>query len=118
MHDAGRTAQITVQGVGKGSAVWFGNTACFSLGRPFLTRTGFFLGQSADWRERVLLRLYRPLFLADFGYGVLDAMVETAAYVIRSLTHQEQKQLIQQLLPDWHYRCEGPKGLVRHFLFL
>lgn len=64
------------------------------------SRTGFFLAQSADWRERVVLRLYRPLFLADFGHGVLDAMVETAAYVLRSLTSDEDKQLTLSLLPD------------------
>jgi hypothetical protein len=57
------------------------------------SRTGFFLGQSADWRERVLLRLYRPLALADLGAGVLDAMVETAAYVLRSLTEDERRAL-------------------------
>ena len=57
------------------------------------SRTGFFLGQSADWRERVLLRLYRPLLLADLGAGVLDAMVETAAFVLRSLTEDERRAL-------------------------
>ena len=48
------------------------------------SRTGFFLGQSADWRERVVLRLYRPLLLADLGMGVLNAMVETAAYCLEA----------------------------------
>ena len=37
------------------------------------SRTGFFLGQSVDWRERIVLRLYRPLLLVDLGFGVLDA---------------------------------------------
>jgi hypothetical protein len=64
------------------------------------SRTGFFLGQSADWRDRVLLRLYRPHCLADLGYGVLDAMVETAAYVLRNLNQKEQDQLINLILPD------------------
>jgi hypothetical protein len=57
------------------------------------SRTGFFLSTSCDWRERIVLRLYRPLVLADFGMGVLDAMVETAAYVLRSLNNEESKHL-------------------------
>lgn len=61
------------------------------------SRTGFFLGQSANWRERVLLRLYRPLVLLDLGHGVLDAMVETAAYVLRSLTEAERATLTESL---------------------
>ena len=64
------------------------------------SRTGFFLSGSADWRERIVLRLYRPLLLADFGMGVLDAMVETAAYVLRSLTEREDRELTLQLLPE------------------
>jgi hypothetical protein len=64
------------------------------------SRTGFFLGQSADWRERIVLRLYRPVALADFGSGVLDAMVETAAYVLRALSHAEDRQLTLRLLPE------------------
>ena len=60
----------------------------------------FFLGQSADWRERIVLRLYRPVALADFGSGVLDAMVETAAYVLRALSNAEDRQLTLRLLPD------------------
>ncbi|WP_189524939.1 Eco57I restriction-modification methylase domain-containing protein [Nostoc sp. 'Peltigera membranacea cyanobiont' 232] len=64
------------------------------------SRAGFFLGQSSDWRERILLRLYRPLLLADLGYGVLDAMVETAAYVLRSLTEEEDKNLTLEILPE------------------
>lgn len=64
------------------------------------SRTGFFLSGSADWRERIVLRLYRPLLLADFGMGVLDAMVETAGYVLRSLTEREDRELTLQLLPE------------------
>ena len=64
------------------------------------SRTGFFLSGSADWRERIVLRLYRPLLLADFGMGVLDAMVETAGYVLRSLTTREDRELTLQLLPE------------------
>lgn len=64
------------------------------------SRTGFFLSQSRDWRERIVLRLYRPLLLADLGYGVLDAMVETAAYVLRSISGEERRNLILEILPD------------------
>src|SRR5215510_10697103 len=64
------------------------------------SRTGFFLGQSADWRERIVLRLYRPVVLADLGSGVLDAMVETAAYVLRALSNAEDQQLTLRLLPE------------------
>lgn len=64
------------------------------------SRTGFFLGQSTDWRRRIVLRLFRPLYLADFGSGVLDAMVETAAYVLRTLDESEDEQLTLSLLPD------------------
>ncbi|MEH2236619.1 Eco57I restriction-modification methylase domain-containing protein [Nostoc sp.] len=64
------------------------------------SRTGFFLAQSSDWRERILLRLYRPLLLADLGYGVLDAMVETAAYVLRTLTQEEDINLTLEVLPE------------------
>ncbi|BAY35693.1 hypothetical protein NIES2111_00090 [Nostoc sp. NIES-2111] len=64
------------------------------------SRTGFFLAQSSDWRKRILLRLYRPLLLADLGYGVLEAMVETAAYVLRSITIEEDKNLTLNLVPQ------------------
>jgi hypothetical protein len=90
------------------------------------SRTGFFLSQSSDWRERIVLRLYRPLVLADFGMGVLDAMVETAAYVLRSLTGEEDKQLTLQLAKDLSQvptdkknvfstkKYETVRGLKRH----
>jgi hypothetical protein len=61
------------------------------------SRAGFFLSLSSDWRERVVLRLFRPLLMADFGMGVLDAMVETAAYVLRSLSADEDRQLTLRL---------------------
>jgi hypothetical protein len=61
------------------------------------SRTGFFLGQSEDWRDRVVLRLYNPILLLDLGIGVLDALVETAAYVFRSLSESERLALTQRL---------------------
>lgn len=47
-------------------------------------RTGFFTVSQEDWRQRTLLGEHRLALLADLGYGVLDALVETAAYVIQS----------------------------------
>ena len=63
------------------------------------SRTGFFLGQSEDWRTRVVLRLFRPIVLADLGSGVLDAMVEVAAYVLRNLSEEEARDLTLSLVP-------------------
>lgn len=64
------------------------------------SRTGFFLSSANDWRERIVLRLYRPILLADFGIGVLDAMVETAAYVLRSLRGDEDSELTLSIVPE------------------
>lgn len=64
------------------------------------SRAGFFLGQSEDWRTRVILRLFRPIVLADLGSGVLDAMVEVAAYVLRALSEDESKHLTLSLIPS------------------
>ena len=63
------------------------------------SRTGFFLGQSEDWRTRVVLRLFRPIALVDLGMGVLDAMVEVAAYVLRSLSAPEALDLTHSIVP-------------------
>lgn len=91
------------------------------------SRTGFFLGQSEDWRTRVVLRLFRPVALADLGMGVLDAMVEVAAYVLRSLSLPEARDLTLSIVPvlekvvrDRQDRFSLPKwqaardGLKRH----
>ena len=75
------------------------------------SRTGFFLSGSSDWRERIVLWLYRPLVLADFGMGVLDAMVETAAYVLRSLTEEEDRQLTLQIAKELPQVPTDKKGL-------
>ena len=63
-------------------------------------RTSLFLSRSQDWRERIALRRYQPLLLADLGYGVLDAWVETSAYVLRSLSEDGKKELTRDLLSD------------------
>ena len=46
------------------------------------SRTGFFLTTFQKWREEILLKEAKPVVVADLGYGVLDAMVETAAYCL------------------------------------
>lgn len=48
------------------------------------SRTGFFLTSFRKWREEILLKEARPIVMADLGYGVLDAMVETAAYCLEA----------------------------------
>jgi hypothetical protein len=91
------------------------------------SRTGFFLSQSEDWRTRVVLRLFRPIALADLGSGVLDAMVEVAAYVLRSLSAPEARDLthslvsvLEKVVRDRQDRFSLPKwqvardGLKRH----
>jgi hypothetical protein len=49
------------------------------------SRTGFFLTSYRRWREEILLGEARPLIVADLGQGVLDAMVETAAYTLEKI---------------------------------
>jgi hypothetical protein len=49
------------------------------------SRTGFFLSTYKKWREEVLLQDGEPVVMADLGFGVLNAMVETAAYVVRNI---------------------------------
>lgn len=46
------------------------------------TRTIFFLSSHTKFREEIMLKEARPIVFADLGFGVLDAMVETAAYVV------------------------------------
>jgi len=46
------------------------------------TRTIFFLSSHTKFREEIMLKEARPTVFADLGFGVLDAMVETAAYVV------------------------------------
>jgi hypothetical protein len=46
------------------------------------SRTGFFLSSFQRWREETLLKEAPPIVFADLGYGVLDSMVEVAAYCL------------------------------------
>jgi len=48
------------------------------------TRTIFFLGSYTKWRSKELLDNNHIKYFADLGEGVLDAMVETSAYVIEN----------------------------------
>jgi len=58
--------------------------ACVRGGRlgAITTRTIFFLSTITDWRQDIILKKGRLHVFADFGGGVLDAMVETAAYCL------------------------------------
>lgn len=47
------------------------------------SRTPFFLGSFSEFRKDVLLEQGAPLLFADLGDGVLEAMVETCAWVYR-----------------------------------
>jgi hypothetical protein len=49
------------------------------------TRTIFFLSSHTKFREEIMLKEARPVVFADLGFGVLDAMVETAAYVVQKV---------------------------------
>lgn len=46
------------------------------------TRTIFFLGSYLNWRQKYIIQHTYLKYMADLGGGVLDAMVETAAYVM------------------------------------
>jgi hypothetical protein len=48
------------------------------------SRTCLYLSSMTDLREKVLNNEFNVDLVADFGDGVLDAMVETAAYTIRN----------------------------------
>jgi hypothetical protein len=53
-----------------------------SMVSSITTRTIFFLGSYTNWRTKYLIDENNVKYFADLGMGVLDAMVETAAYVI------------------------------------
>ncbi len=65
------------------------------------SRTGFFLTTYQSWRKNVVLRHGYLALVADLGFGVLDAKVETAAYCIqkkRTETDTEKTSLFIHLL--------------------
>ena len=61
------------------------------------SRTGLFISSFKTFREQVLLRHHLPL-VADLGGEVLDAMVETAAYVVQQAPPVAQPTLFLRLL--------------------
>ncbi|MFD2717085.1 BREX-1 system adenine-specific DNA-methyltransferase PglX [Hymenobacter monticola] len=61
------------------------------------SRTGLFISSFKTFREQVLLRHHLPL-VADLGGEVLDAMVETAAYVVQQAPPVAQPTFFLRLL--------------------
>jgi hypothetical protein len=47
------------------------------------TRTIFFLGTYTNWRSKYLIDENKIKYFIDLGGGVLDAMVETATYIVQ-----------------------------------
>ena len=59
------------------------------------TRTIFFLGSFSKWRLKSLIDNNFVQFFADLGNGVLDAMVETSAYVIKKGYNQNKSLFLR-----------------------
>ena len=64
------------------------------------SRTGFFLSSFTKWREEILMKESSLHAVADFGFGVLEAMVETAAYTIEKTPATGRKAIFFRLLKD------------------
>ena len=64
------------------------------------SRTGFFLSSFTKWREEILMKESSLHAVADFGLGVLEAMVETAAYSIEKTPATGRKAIFFRLLKD------------------
>ena len=64
------------------------------------SRTPFFLGSFEKLRTEILGKVGHIGLLADLGEGVLEAMVETALYVITTHRHGEPESLFFRLLVD------------------
>jgi hypothetical protein len=73
------------------------------------SRTGLFITSFKTFREQVLLRHHLPL-VADLGGGVLDAMVETAAYVVQQAPPVAQPTTFLRLL---HVSSENKESALR-----
>jgi len=61
---------------------WLARCAPGGMLGAITTRTPFFLSSGAAWRQEVILKPGALELFADLGYGVLEAMVETAAYTL------------------------------------
>ena len=64
------------------------------------SRTGFFLSSFTRWREEILMQESSLHTVADFGFGVLEAMVETAAYTIEKVPSTGRKAVFFRLLKE------------------
>jgi len=64
------------------------------------SRTPFFLGSFEKLRTEVFGKMGHVRLLADLGDGVLEAMVETAIYVLTKHRHGEPESLFFRLLID------------------
>lgn len=59
------------------------------------TRTIFFLPSFSKWRISEIIEKNRLNIFADLGYGVLDAMVETSAYILSNNGKQNNTLFIR-----------------------
>ena len=64
------------------------------------SRTPFFLGSFKELRTEILSRVGRVHLLADLGDGVLEAMVETAIYVLARRRRSDSSSLFFRILVD------------------
>jgi len=64
------------------------------------SRTPFFLGSFESFRNKVLGKVGHVRLLADLGEGVLEAMVETAVYVLSRTRRGEPESVFFRLLID------------------
>jgi hypothetical protein len=78
------------------------------------TRTLFYLPTFDEWREKQLEHVFVELF-ADFGEGVLDAMVETSSYIVQKsqTKNMSQSVFIRLLLGDQNSKGNGLKDGIK-----
>lgn len=71
-------------------------------------RTSFYLTTQSEFREKLLQKHGFVHIFADFGYGVLDAMVETAAYTLSKKRQFGSEAIFVRCLmaPDKRYVLE------------
>jgi hypothetical protein len=88
-------------------------------------RTGFFTVSQEGWRESVLLGRSRLEALVDLGYGVLDALVETSAYIVantdllphgsfhRAIASEDKPLSILTWIRAWRKSQSDPNSFVQ-----
>jgi hypothetical protein len=83
------------------------------------TRTPFFLPSSKDWRAEIIIKDGKIDIFADLGYGVLEAMVETAIYVLENRQSEKPAIFIRLLQTDNKGRAlaEGALGTKKSQFF-